>query len=123
MAATALLLEVSFADHDPDQREIDSILATAKKAFGVSDENLQTFFNEAELKKEQATSLYEFTDLVNQHYDETQKIELVRQLWRVAYADEQIDRYEEHTIRKIAELIYVSHSDFIKARHQVKAGP
>ena len=119
LAATALLLEVSHADHDIDQREKDTIFSTVKQAFSISDTELQSFFSEAELKKQASTSLYEFTDVINREFSETQKYELICDLWRIAYADGDIDRYEEHTIRKVAELIYVSHSLFIKAKHAV----
>jgi len=45
---------------------------------------------------------------------------VVEMLWRVAFADGRIDRYEEALVRKIAELIYVPHRDFIRARHRVQ---
>ncbi len=121
LAATALLLEVSHADHDVDQQEIDSVLEIASKAFALDQQELKKFFTEAELQKQASTSLYEFTDLINRHYDENKKVALIEQLWRVAYADGDLDRYEEHTIRKVAELIYVSHSDFIRSKHSVAA--
>jgi len=48
------------------------------------------------------------------------KIKLIDQLWKIAYADKALDKYKEQVIRRITELIYVSHSDFItsKLKHQ-----
>jgi uncharacterized tellurite resistance protein B-like protein len=40
-------------------------------------------------------------------------------LWSVAYADDKLDRYEEYYVRKIADLLYISHSDYIKAKLSV----
>lgn len=116
LAATALLLEVCHADHYEDPDEINSILNTAQTTFSISDDEIEQFFSDAELSKHDATSLYEFTDVINGHYDEKQKYNLICELWRVAYADGSLDRYEDHMIRKIAELIYVSHAEFIKAK-------
>ena len=47
-------------------------------------------------------------------------MELIKNMWEVAYADGNLDRYEEHLIRRVAELLYVSHSDFIKTKLAVK---
>ena len=45
---------------------------------------------------------------------------MVELLWRVAYADGDLDKYEEHLVRRIADLIHVPHSVFIRMKH--KAG-
>jgi len=39
-------------------------------------------------------------------------------MWRVAMADNALSRYEEHVIRKVADLLYVSHSDFIRSKSE-----
>ncbi len=41
-------------------------------------------------------------------------------MWQIAYADGQLDKYEEYMIRRVTELTYVSHSDFIRAKQQAK---
>ena len=38
-------------------------------------------------------------------------------LWHVALADGEIDKYEDHLVRKVADLIYVPHLSFIRAKH------
>jgi uncharacterized tellurite resistance protein B-like protein len=76
------------------------------------------------LAKEQAheaTSLYEFTRLINDNYDPAQKIALIENMWRIAFSDERLDKYEDNLIRKISELIYVSHSDFIRTKLKVRS--
>jgi len=65
-------------------------------------------------------SLYEFTSLINSEYDYAQKVTLIENMWRVAFADHVLDKYEENMIRKTADLIYVSHSDFIKSKLTVR---
>ena len=45
-----------------------------------------------------------------------QKRDLLAMMWRVAMADNEISRYEEHVIRKVADLLYVPHGDFIAAK-------
>ena len=61
-------------------------------------------------------SLYDWTSSINESYDYEQKKDLIKLLWDVAYADGRIDKYEDYTIRKISELLYVKHSDFIRMK-------
>jgi uncharacterized tellurite resistance protein B-like protein len=42
-------------------------------------------------------------------------------LWRVALADDRLDKHEDHVVRKVAGLLYVTHSDLIRIRNTVKA--
>jgi len=118
LASVALMIAVSNADHQVDEREIQRILAIASEGIELNNEDVQAFFNEAECQADQAVSLYEFTDAVNHVYSKEQKYKLIENMWRVAYADGVLDKYEDSTIRKVAELIYVSHEDFIKAKHK-----
>ncbi len=74
----------------------------------------------AEQAQREATSLFQFTDLIRDHYSYPQRVALIEAMWRIALADNRLDRYEEHLIRKVAELLYVSHRDFIGAKLHVQ---
>ena len=76
--------------------------------------------NMAHEQASQATSLYEFTRLINDNYAYKDKVQLIQNLWRLAFADDELDKYEEGLIRRIADLIHVSHGDFIQAKHRVR---
>ena len=86
----------------------------------MSEEELGELVKLAESEANQATSLYEFTRLINDEYDYEEKVGLIENMWKIAFSDEQLDKYEEHLIRKISDLIYVSHSDFIKTKLNVR---
>ena len=109
LAAAALLIELARADYLDDQREQQAIVEAVRATFELDVDTVAELVEEARLHASDATSLYEFTSQINQHFGEPEKIELVRQLWRVAYADGSLDKYEDHLIRKVAELLYVSH--------------
>jgi uncharacterized tellurite resistance protein B-like protein len=68
----------------------------------------------------ESTSLYEYTRLINDSCSYQDKLNLVNSLWKIAFADNSLDKYEEHLIRKISDLLHVSHSDFIKEKIKVK---
>ncbi len=116
LASAALMIEVMNSDHQLDDREAATFLDVLSTSLDLSQQELEELVELAEKQAKQATSLYEFTRLINDHYDYTQKIELIENMWRIAFSDETLDKYEEHLIRKIADLIYVSHSDFIKSK-------
>jgi uncharacterized tellurite resistance protein B-like protein len=120
LASAALLMELGSADHDfsaEERRTLEDILRTRH---GVSGAELQQLWQLAEQQKADATSLYEFTSLFNEHYDYPAKLQLLANLWEVAYADGRLDRYEEHTIRKVADLLYLSHKDFIQTKQAAR---
>jgi uncharacterized tellurite resistance protein B-like protein len=70
----------------------------------------------AQQRVEDATSLYEFTKVINAYCNLDQKLRLVGAMWTVAYADGNADKYEEHLIRNVAELLYVPHSNYIQCK-------
>ena len=70
----------------------------------------------AEKTVNESTSLYGYTREVNDNFDYQSKLDLLDQLWRMAFADGNIDKYEEHVVRKISDLIHISHNDFIQSK-------
>lgn len=119
LAAAALLIELGKADYKRDAREYAAITDAVRTTFKLSAATVDELLREAESASAGATSLYEFTSLINAHFSEAEKFRLIRQLWRVAGADGNIDKYEDHLIRKIAELLYVPHAQFIRAKLEV----
>lgn len=119
MAVAALLIEVSRADLDLNDSEKTSVILTLKKTFSLSNQDLDELVVHAEQEVESSVSMYQFTNLVNQEYSHSEKVELIEAMWRVAFADGELDKYEDYLIRKVADLIYVSHSDFIQRKLKV----
>ena len=116
LACAALLIEVINIDHELDERESNEFIEALRESLDLDEEELNELVQLAESEAHQATSLYEFTRLINDEYDYKAKVGLIENMWRIAFSDEQLDKYEEHLIRKISDLIYVSHSDFIKTK-------
>lgn len=116
LAAAALLIELSQADYKQEPQEQVAIENALKKSFSLTDNQLQELIELAEEENQQATSLYQFTQLIKDNYSQGQRFELIKMLWHVAFADGEISKYEDHLIRKISDLIYLPHSDFIRAK-------
>lgn len=120
LATAALMIELMRTDSHIDAREKDTLALVLREAFALEQDSLQELLNLAETAATQATSLFEFTSLINERYSYEQRVQLIKNLWRVAFADHTLDRYEEHMIRRIGDLIYIKHSDFIRTKLQVK---
>lgn len=121
LATAALLVEMARMDETIAASERDRIGTALQKLFNLTPEQSAALQQPAQQAASAATSYHEFTALLNQHFDAAQKIRVIEYLWEVAYADCQLDKYEEHFVRKIADLLYVSHSDFIAAKLRVLA--
>ncbi len=116
LAAAALLIEVSNSDFDLDETELDTITTVLRDTYQLDSIALDSLVKLANDEVDNASSLYQFTRLINDHYSYAQKIQLLDSMWQVAFADGRLDRYEEHVIRKVAELVYLSHSDYIRLK-------
>ncbi len=118
LATAALLIEMTRADHDVKSVERSAVTLAVQRAFGLDAEQTDELVALGEQEADAATSLYEFTRLINRHFDPKQKEHIVELLWHVALADGEIDKYEDHLVRKVADLIYVPHLSFIRAKHK-----
>ena len=120
LAAIALMVEVMRVDENKSAVEIETILASAMQIFNIDQNEAKELLALAESELKDATDYHQFTSLINNGYDNQGKLQIIEFLWQVAYADGNLDRYEEHVIRKVADLIYVSHSDFIRIKEKIR---
>lgn len=123
LAAAALLVEVMAADDQWQAVEESSIRDALLNSLQLSPEDCDALLDSAKEQHQHANDLYAMTRQINDHYSPEQKYALVLGMWKVAWADGELDRYEDHTIRKVAELIYVPHDLFIKAKLEAKPTP
>lgn len=122
LAAAALLVEIMNADHEISDEESESIKQILFDTLFLTREVADELLNSAKDTVHDANDLFQFTEVINAHYSYEEKVSLIESLWKVAYSDQQLDKYEEHMVRRIADLLYVSHSDFIQTRNRIKNG-
>ena len=118
LAICILMIEVSKSDDKFDDVERDKILTILQSKYNLDENQLKTLMIIANQKNEDMISLYEWTSIINSTYQYDERVKILQSLWQVAHADNIIDKYEDYTRRKIADLIYVKHTDFIKAKHE-----
>lgn len=76
--------------------------------------------NEASLKSEELVSLYSFTQLLHTNLTEKEKSKIISLLWKIAYADGRLDKYEDSMVLKISDLLYVSRGRVMRLKHDAK---
>lgn len=116
LAAAILLIEVSRADFEISLDEQQVIKRVLTEQFVLSKEDADKILQHAIEEHDEYTSSHAFIRLINEELDAQAKLDLLKGLWRVAYADGVLDKYEEYHIRKIADWLYLSHSDFIRMK-------
>lgn len=119
LATAALLVEMARADFSEDA--VEQLIVHNLLAEWFDLDNLETnlLFENASEKADQSVSLHEFTKLLHDNLDEAEKHKIVEMLWRVAMADDRLDKYEDYLVRKIAGLFYINNSALAKIRHKV----
>ena len=116
LATAALLIEVMVIDGDLDDQEMQAIAGTLSNILDLTAEQIDQLI---ELSKEEvadATSLYQFTKEINEHFDIEKKLSLMTAMWRVAFADGHLDKHEENIIRRVADLLHIRHSEYIRCK-------
>ena len=122
LAGAALLMEISRADQQVAPVEREAIKSAIAQVFHLADDEITDIIAAAETAVDEAVSLFDFTAVINQRFSPEQKNTLLEMLWAVAYADNNLDRYEEYYVRKIADLLYISHGDYIRTKLKVMPG-
>tara|TARA_B110000444_G_scaffold258767_1_gene300611 strand:- start:3799 stop:4239 length:441 start_codon:yes stop_codon:yes gene_type:complete len=120
LAAASLMVEVMVIDRDISDKELTAIKNIIEDQFNLKNNEIEKLLELAKDEVSEATSLYQFTRLINDHFDQKKKNDLISNLWQIAFADNVLDKHEEAIIRRIADLIHVSHSDFIKTKQAAK---
>jgi uncharacterized tellurite resistance protein B-like protein len=119
-SCAALLVEIAFADKDFDETEKASLKQSLIETYAIDESDIEEIIIDAEETVSESTSLYGYTSIVNTEFQYEDKLKLLRNLWKIAYADGYLDKYEEHLLRKISDLIHVSHSDYINIKLEIK---
>jgi uncharacterized tellurite resistance protein B-like protein len=120
MIAAALMVEVARADFREDVVESERIFELLKHEFRLSPEETELLMNRATQEVDEAVSLYDFTRVMNDKLSEQEKRRVLRLMWQVAFVDQHLHRYEDHLIRKVAELVYVPTVEMLRLRHEAE---
>ena len=120
LIALCLVYEVANADNDIDVRERDLILEKIKESIDVSVLTEKEIFDVIQEESERRVSFYDIINDINQNLDKKEKIDVLKMLWEIAYADKVLDVDEERIIRRSAEMLGIKPSIVLKTKEEFK---
>ena len=115
-----LLLEVAWADHELEDQELEQVKVALESMYEIDQDTVSEIIDRARTDHEKSTGVFPFTRLLNERLDRSERKALLVHLWKVANFEGDKEHYEEHVIRKITDLLYLNHSDFIAAKREVQ---
>ena len=120
LIALCLVYEVANADNDIDVRERDLILEKIKESIDVGVLTEKEIFDVIQEESEKRVSFYDIINDINQNLDKKEKIDVLKMLWEIAYADKVLDVDEERMIRRSAEMLGIKPSIVLKTKEEFK---
>ena len=116
IAVAALLIEVMVIDGNLDAQELESISQTLCNILDLEAEMVEELLRLSREEVAEATSVYQFTREINEHFELDKKMNLLTAMWRVAYADGYLDKHEEGIIRRVADLLHIRYNEYIRCK-------
>mgnify|MGYP001577908763 FL=1 len=120
LATAVLLIEVMQSDADSTDHEQAAILKILKERFYLSDAEVAQLSELGHRTVTSANDFHQFTSLINRELELPEKVRIIEYMWQVAYADSRISAHENHLMRKMADLLHISHGDYIAAKMRAK---
>jgi uncharacterized tellurite resistance protein B-like protein len=119
LATCVILVEAARADNDFTQEERDHIVGALQARFGLSTEEAEDLIEQATIEGQASSDLWKFTNTINQTFSNEEKKEVVEEVWRVVYSDEELDGHEDHLMHKLQKLLNLNHPTLIEAKMKV----
>ena len=116
IAASVILLEAAYADHECTDEELDHVISTMRSDFNLSKKHAEDLLELAHRERRQAVDLFEFTNHINNEFSKQEKKEVLEAVWRIIHSDGLLEKHEDHFARKLTHLLRLSHNDMIDAK-------
>lgn len=120
LATAVLLVEVMRADAELGEAERRVALDALRETFALADDEVERLLELATTESEQAYDFHRFTSEINRRCDMSRRVRILEYMWQVALADGRLCAHENHLMRKIADLLYVSHADYVTAKARAR---
>lgn len=116
LATSVLYYEIIRADDELNDKEVDAFENLVLKEFAALQDDLKPLLKTIENKARESVDYMQFTRLIHENCTHAEKRRILTSLWHLAAIDGVIDGHEEHLIRRMSDLIYMDHRDFIQTK-------
>ena len=120
IATCAIFLEMAKSDDNCTEEERKEIVSIMQRTFDLDKKYVDELIDLTKTRLEQSISIYEFTGIINNSFSPDEKFELMKNLWRLIYTDQKLDKYEDQLVKKLGTMLHLEHKDVIGAKLMVK---
>ena len=120
IATCAIFLEMAKSDDNCTEEERKEIVSIMQRTFGLEKEFVDELIDLTKKRLDESVSIYEFTEIINNNFLPDEKFELMKNLWRLIYTDQKLDKYEDQLVKKLGTMLHLEHRDVIAAKLMVK---
>jgi uncharacterized tellurite resistance protein B-like protein len=121
LAVAVLVHEARRADYAEGDDESVIAERALTEIFGLEPHESAALLKEGRARAQQLTSFYAPLTVVKREFSLEDRIRLVEHLWRISFADGQLNLYEDHYVRKIAHLLHVPNTQSMLARNRARS--
>jgi len=122
VATCVILLEVAKFDFDFSSIEKETTKAILTREFDIPEDAIEDLMKISEEKREDSVDLWEFTNVINQSFSREERMKIIEAAWKIIYADDKLDKYEDHYVHVLADLLRLRHDELIDAKLQILYG-
>jgi uncharacterized tellurite resistance protein B-like protein len=120
IAACALFLEMAGIDGEFSESEKERILGILKKEYELPEDLAIDLMEASKEELKGSVDLWRFASLINSNYSMEEKMQVIETVWRIAFTDGKLDKYEDYLVHKLAQLLRLSHRQLIDAKLKAK---
>lgn len=119
LATAAVLLEIGNADGEFKAAEDGDVVGYLRRAFSLEEESARDLMSAADEIRTRTIDYFAITNYLRKNSSLADRIEIVRTMWRIVYADGRLSDNENYLVRKLADLLGLEHHVMIEAKVDV----
>lgn len=116
LTAAVLAYEIARSDGDIDEKELSVLMSEIEVIAEKVGKNKHEILKIIEIYSKDSVSFYEFVEDINKNYSKDEKLNLLKFMWKMAYADNKLDVDEERLIRRMADMIKIKDMEVLKLK-------
>ena len=121
LAVAALLVHLATIDGEVTAAERRALRGALMDAYELGEDEVDRLITEAHRHDSEAVDFYRFTSALAA-LPNGEKLEIIRMMWQVVFADGHNHELEDNMVWRVAELIHVSARDRTLLRSQMARG-
>ena len=120
LTASVLAYELARSDGEITHDELSILMDEIESIANKVGKDKEEIFKIIKIYSEDSVSFHEFVEDINKNYSKEEKLNLLKFMWKIAYADKKLDVDEERLIRRMADLIMIKDVEVLKLKSLVK---